>query len=181
MAANAATGAAVAAAKGLLFKGEPPARAGRVLLYDGVCNLCNGTLRFIAKRDPDKRVMFCSIQSDSAQPYLHGVGISRQQALKRMLFIEYRDWSEGSTAALRVAGYMQAPWPHLAGAAMQVVPLGARYAVYSAVAANRYRLFGRTSVCQVPPTDLLDRFVDRDELLAGTCRKEIMDEADDDE
>eukprot|EP00955_Chlamydomonas_euryale_P003523 37897-Chlamydomonas_euryale.AAC.13 len=75
---------------------EPPARAGRVLLYDGVCNLCNTSLAFIAKsylskaacalrnpnqrasdrpacvfRDPNKNVMFCSIQSDAAQPYLH--------------------------------------------------------------------------------------------------------------
>uniref|UniRef100_A0A7R9VI02 Thiol-disulfide oxidoreductase DCC n=1 Tax=Chlamydomonas euryale TaxID=1486919 RepID=A0A7R9VI02_9CHLO len=153
---------------------EPPARAGRVLLYDGVCNLCNTSLAFIAKRDPNKNVMFCSIQSDAAQPYLHAVGLSRQEALKRMLFIEYRDWSEGSTAALRVARYMRHPWPLLHH--LQAVPVPLRDSVYSLVAMNRYHLFGRSSRCQVPPPDLLDRFVDKDELLAGTTRAEVMEE-----
>lgn len=152
----------------------PPARAGRVLLYDGVCNLCNSSLRFIAKRDPNKNVMFCSLQSRAALPYLQAIGLTRQDALQRLLFIEYKDWSEGSTAALRVAGYMRPPYPLLKG--LLLVPEPIRDGLYNVVAQNRYRLFGRSTTCQVPPPNMLDRFVDRDELLAGTCVNEAMED-----
>ncbi|GAX81890.1 hypothetical protein CEUSTIGMA_g9318.t1 [Chlamydomonas eustigma] len=168
--------ASLAAVKSLKHISSP-ARAGRVLLYDGVCNLCNKGIMFIAKRDPNRNVMFCSLQSQAALPYLKAIGLSRQQALQGLVFIEYKDWSFGSTAALNVWKYLRSPWP-LFSNLLWVVPEPVREAVYSKIAANRYAMFGRTTVCQIPPAHLLDRFVDRDELLSGRCGGEGMEPPD---
>ncbi|WIA40667.1 hypothetical protein OEZ86_004370 [Tetradesmus obliquus] len=148
------------------------AATGRVIMYDGVCNLCNAAVRFIIKRDPQKNLLFCSVQSPKAEPYLRGLGFSRGDALKRFIFIQEDRWSEGSTAALEIAGYMRPPWPLLKS--LMAVPLPVREAVYDIVAANRYSWFGRSKVCQVPDTSVLERFLDAEDLVLGRCREQAM-------
>lgn len=65
--------------------------------------------------------------------------------------------------ALQVAQKLQPPWPYV-GAAGLWFPQPVREAVYDLVASNRYQVFGRTEACQRPPKELLERFIDRDEL-----------------
>ncbi|KAF6254106.1 hypothetical protein COO60DRAFT_1703502 [Scenedesmus sp. NREL 46B-D3] len=141
-------------------------------MYDGVCNLCNSTVRFIIKRDPQKHLLFCSVQSPKAEPYLRGLGLSRGDALKRFIFIQEDGWSQGSTAALEIAGCMRYPWPLLK--TLLVVPLPVREAVYDFIAANRYSWFGRSQVCQVPATSVLERFLDAEDLVLGRCSEAAM-------
>eukprot|EP00878_Enallax_costatus_P004976 GHUV01005232.1.p1 GENE.GHUV01005232.1~~GHUV01005232.1.p1 ORF type:complete len:179 (+),score=28.01 GHUV01005232.1:382-918(+) len=148
------------------------AATSRIIMYDGVCNLCNSAVRFIIKRDPQKRLLFCSVQSPKAEPYLRGVGISRRDALKRFIFIDQDSWSEGSTAALQISGHLRYPWPLLK--TLLVVPLPVREAVYDIVAANRYSWFGKTARCQVPDTSVLDRFLDAEDLAMGRCKDIYM-------
>eukprot|EP00798_Chlamydomonas_sp_ICE-L_P015055 gene15055-21132_t len=176
-------------------------RAGRVVLYDGLCNLCNNGIRFVANRDPNKNIMFCSVQSHAADRYLLAAGLTRQQVLQRFVFLEYKDVSEASTAALRVASYMQQPWP-MAGV-FTIVPVPVRDTVYDYIAKNRaceghyVRLDPQEihrfrsllkALCTadpqvpVPVRDTVydhtakNGFVDRDELMAGLCRHDKMDE-----
>lgn len=63
---------------------------------------------------PLPKMRFQGTFADIPCSHIHSVGISRQEALRRLLFVEYKDWSEGSTAALRVASYMRQPWPMVA-------------------------------------------------------------------
>jgi len=152
------------------------AATGRVVMYDGICNFCNSAVRFIAKRDPAKRIMFCSVQSPKSEPYLRGIGFTRHEALKRFIFIQEDRWSEGSTAALEIAGYMRFPWPLLK--TLIAVPLPVREAVYDIMAKNRYRWFGKTDCCQVPDTKWLDRFLDAEDLVMGRCKDIGMEPKD---
>lgn len=145
-------------------------------MYDGICNLCNGAVRFIAKRDPHKQLTFCSVQSPKAEPYLKGIGLTRQDALKRFVFIQENRWSEGSTAALEIAGYLRYPWPLLK--TLLVVPFPVREAVFDLVAKNRYRFFGRSDCCQVPDLKLLERFLDAEDLVMGRCKDISMHQTD---
>ncbi|KAF5829410.1 hypothetical protein DUNSADRAFT_16109 [Dunaliella salina] len=143
----------------------------KLLLYDGVCNLCNAGIQFVGKRDGARRIMFCSVQSQAAQPYLQRIGLNKEDVLRRFVFIENSDWSAASTAAARVAKQMDPPWP-LLGSTVMAFPEPVRDAVYDFVAKHRYSLFGRTQKCQIPGLSLLERFVDRDELLSSGEQKE---------
>lgn len=76
----------------------------------------------------------------------------------------------------QVAGYMRWPWP--LAKALLLVPPAVRDPAYDMLAARRYSWFGRSAHCQLPPAELLERFVDRDELLRGSCCDEAMEPSD---
>ncbi|CAL5227786.1 g10808 [Coccomyxa viridis] len=138
----------------------------RLVLYDGVCNLCNAGIAWVAKRDTGKSIAFCAVQSRSAKPYLLASGTTREAVLKRFIFLQEDKISEASTAALEVAGYLNFPWP--LAQAFLVVPRQIRDPVYDYVASNRYRWFGRTQKCQVPSAEVLERCIDAAELQAAS-------------
>lgn len=128
-----------------------------VVVFDGVCNLCNGTVRFIIARDPERKFRFAPMQSDAARAL-----IDRHYApgaeLDTFLVIKGDSCLVRSDAALAIAGELPWPWP-LVGA-FKALPRPLRDAVYNAVARRRYRLFGRTDACMVPAEDVSDRFLD---------------------
>eukprot|EP00775_Hariotina_reticulata_P001354 gene1354-1695_t len=103
---------------------------------------------------------------------MHRLGLTRTDALKRFIFIQEDHWSQGSTAALEIAGYLRQPWPLLQG--LLAVPLPVREAVFDVMAANRYTWFGKTAGCQVPDTSILERFLDAEDLVMGRCKDLAM-------
>lgn len=127
------------------------------LLFDGVCNLCNGAVQFIVKRDPAGRVHFAALQSDAARRLLAEYGLP-DDYLKTIVLIENGRAYTHSTAALRVARLLRAPWPAFYYAFIWV-PRPVRDLVYGLVARNRYRLFGMREACMVPTPDLRARFL----------------------
>ncbi|CAL8462480.1 g2013 [Coccomyxa elongata] len=147
--------------------------APRVILYDGVCNLCNSGIRFVARRDISASINFCAVQSSQAQPYLDVCRLTREEVLQQFVFIQGDRFSRASTAALDVAGHLKFPWP--LARIFLAVPLPARDAMYNFVAHNRYQLFGKTIKCQVPDRTLLERCLDANELVAAQY---LPDEAD---
>mmetsp|Transcript_28588 Transcript_28588/g.77134 ORF Transcript_28588/g.77134 Transcript_28588/m.77134 type:complete len:153 (+) Transcript_28588:581-1039(+) len=149
----------------------------KLVIYDGVCNLCNAGIQFVGRRDSARRIMFCSLQSLSAQPHMERIGVTQEDVLRRFVFIEGSHWSAASTAAARVAQQLDPPWPWL-GSAVMAFPEPVRDAVYDFVAKHRYSLFGRTKKCQVPDLSLLERFVDKEELLSSGEQKEAGRKAD---
>jgi predicted DCC family thiol-disulfide oxidoreductase YuxK len=135
----------------------PPPAETSVVLFDGVCNLCNGAVQFILKRDPRGRFRFASLQSAAAARLLPGPGASA--GLESVVLIEGGRTYERSTAALRIARGLRWPWP-LAGAAM-VIPRPLRDWAYDIIAARRYRWFGRRDSCMIPTPDVAHRFLER--------------------
>jgi predicted DCC family thiol-disulfide oxidoreductase YuxK len=127
-----------------------------VILFDGVCNLCSGFVRFVIARDPGGRFRFASLQSDVARQLLKsrlaGAGVPDSIVLVDGARVFTR-----SAAALRIFRGLRFPWPLLS--AFLAVPRPIRDFVYDVVAKRRYRWFGRQDVCMIPTPELQARFV----------------------
>lgn len=128
-----------------------------LLLFDGVCNLCNGFVNFLIDHDPDGRVRVGALQSEAARPYLDAFGLDPSY-LDSVVLIERGRVYTKSTAALRVARRLEAPWP-LAYYAFIAIPRPVRDAVYDWVAGNRYDWFGKRDACRMPTPELRARFI----------------------
>lgn len=126
-----------------------------IILFDGVCNLCNGAVQFIIKRDKRQRFYFASLQSTYGQQKLLEKGLSTSLETI-VLFTEDRVF-EKSNAALEIAKYLSGPWFLLYG--LKVIPTRMRDAVYRWIADNRYRLFGKRDACMIPTPELKSRFI----------------------
>jgi len=126
------------------------------VLFDGVCNLCNGAVLFVIDRDPRGVFRFAALQSDEARRLLAAHG-RRAPDLSSILLLEAGRVYERSTAALRIARRLTGLWPLLY--AFVAVPRPLRDAVYDWVARNRYRWFGRQEACRVPTPELRERFL----------------------
>lgn len=133
------------------------AGGGAVVLFDGVCNLCNASVRFVIDHDPGARFAFAPLQSAAAARLLAERGYEGAE-LSSVLLVEGRRVHARSTAALRVARRLSGGWPLLW--AFMIVPRFVRDAVYDWVARNRYRWFGRQDACRIPTPELASRFLD---------------------
>jgi len=127
-----------------------------ILLFDGVCNLCNGLVKFILKRDKRAAFRFAPLQSDSGRAYLQAFGLD-PDALPSVVLIEGERCRKRSDAALRIAFVLG--WPYKALYAFMLVPAFLRDLAYDWVARNRYRLMGKKETCMLPTPDLLSRFL----------------------
>lgn len=127
-----------------------------VILFDGVCNFCNGAVNFTIKRDKHKTIKFAALQSDIGQALLKQYGLPGD-FISSFLFIENGKVYSRSTAALRVCRYLKALWPLCYG--FIIVPAFIRNAVYDFIAKNRYKWFGQKDECMVPTPDVRARFL----------------------
>ena len=138
---------------------EKPGDSGHdIVLFDGVCNLCTGSVRFIIQRDPGGRFMFASLQSEPGARLTrrHGVATAATDLSSIVLIANGRAY-ERSDAALRIARHLSGAWRALW--LLRFVPRPIRDAVYGLVARNRYRWFGRQESCMVPTPELRARFL----------------------
>ena len=129
-----------------------------IVLFDGHCNFCSGVVNFLIDRDPHGRLQFAALQSDTGRRLLAEHGLSMPDEPDTMVFIVGGKAFVRSDAALATTKYLSGLWP-LARVAL-VVPRCLRDAVYTFVACNRYRWFGRTETCRVPTPALRARFLD---------------------
>ncbi len=127
-----------------------------ILLFDGMCNLCCGSMAFYAKRDLSGSVRYCAIQSDTGRALLARHGRDPDD-FSHMVLIENGQVHAGAAAVLRLVRRMTFPW-NLFGVFV-VLPKPLQNAIYSLVARTRYRLFGRRSMCRVPVPALRSRFI----------------------
>lgn len=134
-----------------------PGPGERVLLFDGVCNLCNGTVQFVIDRDREGTIHFAPLQSETARMLLAPHGIDAGD-LDSVAYIEGSRVYQRSAAALRVARRLRWPWPLLA--LFMIVPAPLRDWAYGLVAQRRYRWFGKSDVCRVPTPELRSRFLE---------------------
>jgi predicted DCC family thiol-disulfide oxidoreductase YuxK len=128
-----------------------------VILFDGVCNLCTGSVRFVIERDARKQFRFASLQSPVAEKLL-GAQEHARAGLESMILIRGGRVYRKSTAALMIARRLDGLWPLLA--AFLLIPRPLRDAVYDWIGKRRYRLFGKRDACWRPQAELAERFLD---------------------
>lgn len=128
-----------------------------IIFFDGVCNLCNGAVQFVIKRDRHEAFKFASLQSDFAKETLSGSALKVAHG-DSLVLLENGKLYEQSTAVLRIAKKMPGLWPLLY--AFIIVPPFLRNAIYRWVARHRYQWFGKQNQCWVPTPTLKSRFLD---------------------
>lgn len=133
-----------------------------IILFDGVCNLCNGLVRFIIPRDAAKTFRFAALQSDVGQELLRRVG-EGERVLASVVLIEGHRAYVKSTAALQIARRLSGLWPLMY--MFFIIPRPIRDGIYDYIASHRYRWFGQRDTCMVPTAETKGRFVQPEELL----------------
>ncbi|MBC8042439.1 MAG: thiol-disulfide oxidoreductase DCC family protein [Rhizobacter sp.] len=128
----------------------------KIVLYDGVCGLCNGAVKFIIARDKDAVFKFAALQSDAAVSLLAAHQLPPSD-LDTVVLIEGNAAYAKSDAALRVAKKLNGLWPLLY--AFIIVPKPLRDAVYNFIAANRYQWFGKYDQCMMPTPEMKRRIL----------------------
>ncbi|KAK9117049.1 hypothetical protein Sjap_015996 [Stephania japonica] len=139
----------------------------RVVVFDGVCHLCHSGVKWVISVDKYRKIKFCCLQSKAAEPYLEYCGVTREEVLRRFVFVEGPgSCYQASTAALQVISYL--PLPYSALSAFLIIPKPLRDSVYDYVAKHRYDWFGKENQCIVmKEQELLDRFIDREEIIGS--------------
>jgi predicted DCC family thiol-disulfide oxidoreductase YuxK len=127
-----------------------------ILLFDGVCNLCNRVIQFTIIRDPKRKFKFASLQSDAGQQILKKFGLSISD-FESFVLIKGDNYYLKSTAALMVLRELGGFWGLFYF--LMIVPRPVRDFLYNLIAKSRYRIFGRRATCMVPTPDLADRFL----------------------
>jgi predicted DCC family thiol-disulfide oxidoreductase YuxK len=127
-----------------------------IVLFDGVCNLCNASVNFIIERDPEGHFQFASQQSQAGQSILRQFSLP-QNALQSIVLIENGRSYTRSQAALRIARRLGG-WARVLALGI-VVPSWLRDLIYDFVAANRYRWFGQLQACRLPSDEIRGRFL----------------------
>jgi predicted DCC family thiol-disulfide oxidoreductase YuxK len=126
-----------------------------VILFDGTCAFCERSVRFIATRDGGY-FKFGASQNPEGRALLAQYGTDRESA-RSIILIEDGAVSLRSTAVLRIARRMTAPWRW--AAILLLVPAPIRDAVYRVVAAVRHRIAGQSNACAIPPPEIRQRLI----------------------
>ncbi|MEM9291687.1 MAG: thiol-disulfide oxidoreductase DCC family protein [Acidobacteriota bacterium] len=140
--------------------GGASAADGPILLFDGVCNLCDSAVNFVIDHDRGEQFRFAALQSQAAREALERAG-ALEELPDSMVLIDRGGVHTRSDAALAVAGRLSFPWSLLAAA--RVVPRFVRDPLYAWIARNRYRWFGKQNACRIPTPGLQARFLDANE------------------
>jgi predicted DCC family thiol-disulfide oxidoreductase YuxK len=129
---------------------------GPVVLFDGVCNLCNRVVQFVIPRDPEGRIRFAPLQSAAGRHLLGRTGLPADD-LDSVVLVEGDRAYVKSAAVVRLAELLG--WPYRAAVVGRLLPRRLRDWLYDVVADNRYDWFGRRDQCMVPDEDVSDRFL----------------------
>ena len=128
-----------------------------IILFDGVCNLCSGSVQFVLKRDRKKSFQFASLQSNFGQNQLAKFNLNKN-SLHSIILIRGDQFFQRSDAALEVSKRLDSGWSLLYG--LKIIPRFIRDGIYNWISNNRYRFFGKKAECWIPDPDTKDRFIE---------------------
>ncbi|ELZ89495.1 thiol-disulfide oxidoreductase DCC [Haloferax elongans ATCC BAA-1513] len=132
-----------------------------IVLFDGVCNLCNGFVQFLIENDEDANLRFASLQSEVGQELLRSIDLPDDKN-DSIVLIEDETYYEKSDAALAIAGYLDGLYGH--APYLRFIPQSIRDRVYMLVANNRYSIFGKQDRCMMPTPDRQGRFLSSSDI-----------------
>ena len=127
-----------------------------IILFDGVCNFCSGSVQFIIKRDPSGYFRFAALQTAAGEKVMKDNGIGDDRPESIILVENGRVWYR-SSAALLIARRLSRGWSLFY--AFIIIPPLIRDFFYNIIARNRYRWFGKKDVCFVPTEEIRSRFI----------------------
>lgn len=127
-----------------------------VILFDGVCNLCNTSIDFILKRDKHNRFLVGALQSEAGKSLLEKLQI-KGDYLDSLVLIEGEKAYFRSTGALKIARHLSGVWPLLYP--LIFIPAFLRDPIYDWIGRNRYRWFGKKSTCRLPTPEEKAKFI----------------------
>jgi predicted DCC family thiol-disulfide oxidoreductase YuxK len=137
----------------------PPVRVhAPLMLYDGECALCTGSVNFVLNHDRNKKIQFASLQSAPGQALLEFFGLPTQD-FESFMVVEDNLCFTKSAAVARLGIHMGGPWKGL-GRASMIIPAFLNDGIYSFVFRNRIRWFGRVDSCRLPTPELQARMLD---------------------
>jgi predicted DCC family thiol-disulfide oxidoreductase YuxK len=129
---------------------DPSSIPARVVLYDGVCGLCDRLVQFLVAKDRARRLRYAPLQGETAarlRAQLPGI----PDDLDTMVFVDDGQVYLRSRAFARIARYLPMPWR--LGAVLRYVPRVLADAAYGLVARSRYRIFGKVEACGLPTAE----------------------------
>ena len=129
----------------------------KIILFDGVCNLCNGAVQFVIKRDKKNMFRFAALQSEVGKQLISERNIDTD-AIDSIILIEPGvAYYTKSTAALKIAEELKGVWS--LSSILLWLPESLRNIVYDFIAKNRYKWYGKKDQCMVPTPELRDKFL----------------------
>jgi len=128
-----------------------------IILFDGVCNFCNFWVNFIIDRDKDDIFKFAALQSEAGQKLLYKFNLQTED-FDTFILIKGEIYFTKSTAALKIARKLNYPVKVLYY--FIFIPKFLRDLIYSLIATNRYKFFGKRDVCRIPTDEEKEMFLD---------------------
>lgn len=135
--------------------GTPASVKSQIIFFDGICNLCNGTVDFIIKRDKKNSFRFASLQSEIAESYLPDPMLSSLSSI--VLYADGKLYTE-SDAAIYIAAQLGGIWSIFK--IFFIVPKFLRDGIYRLISKNRYKWFGKRNTCRLPTAEESLRFLE---------------------
>jgi len=127
-----------------------------LLLFDGVCNLCNSSVSFILKHERNAKITFVPLQSEAAAEILKKFSLDPGQS-GSIIFIDNNEFFLKSSAVVQISRYLKSPWKHFG--LIRILPRMFSDFFYDLIAKNRYRIFGRKEKCMIPDESVRRRFL----------------------
>jgi len=128
-----------------------------VILFDGVCNLCSGSVQFIINRDPSGIFRFATLQSETGKNLVSKFDLPNDKPAA-IILVENSEYYLRSTAALRILQRLGSIWQLLY--VFILIPRPIRDYFYDIVARNRYKWYGKRAQCMIPSEDIKGRFLE---------------------
>ncbi len=130
----------------------------KIILFDGLCNLCDSSVQFVIKHDSNDQFRFVALQSDLGQKIISHIGINEKNIDSVVLYEPGIAYYYKSNAALQVAKNLGGLF-HL-GTVFRIIPTTLRNALYDYIAKNRYSWYGKKQHCMIPTPELKAKFLE---------------------
>ncbi len=130
----------------------------KLILFDGVCNLCNTTVRYVIKQDKKNIFMFTALQSNIGKEVIEEFKIDTSKIDSILLYTPEKGIDYKSTAALKIAS--QLGFPQNLMNIFFIIPTFIRNWVYNYIAKNRYKWYGKKDACMIPTPELKSKFLE---------------------
>lgn len=130
----------------------------KIILFDGVCNLCNSAVQFVIEHDTKDVFRFVALQSELGQEILKYIGVQTKDVDSIILYEPGVAYYYKSSAAIQIAQNLGGFW-HL-GTLFRIIPTGIRNQLYDYVAKNRYKWYGKKESCMIPTPELKIKFLE---------------------
>lgn len=129
----------------------------KIILFDGVCNLCNSSINYVIDKDKNDEFLFLALQSDLGKELQSYLGISPDNLDSIILYIPNEAYYIKSTAALKIMTHFSGLWKLMS--IFNIIPTKLRDVIYDLVAKNRYKWYGKQLQCRVPTPELKSKFL----------------------